>query len=288
MTQQIEEQTARQLLKGITIPPQPQIMVDLQMEMATPKVCFDSIAAIISKDVGISGCVLKVVNSPFFGLPSQVISIQQALKLLGINNVVNIVNSLSIRGSLSDSSMLELTRFWDNAVDVAMASAAIARLTGISSADEAYTLGLFHNCGIPLLMMKHREYLTVLQRAYAQQQQLITDVENSLIDTNHAIVGYYVAKAWKLPTYLAEAIADHHKTEAVFAEKFPCDKSKKNLLAILKLADTICRTYKSLGKAEQDYEFDHSKNNLLLYLGLSEYDFEDLKAELSDMGLGAV
>lgn len=114
-------------------------MVDLQMEMTMPNVCMDTIMAIIAKDVGLSGSILKVVNSPFFGLRNKITSIKQALSLLGIANVTNIVNSLSIRSSLTDSAIIEMTYFWDNAIDVAMVCAAISRLTGVSSPDEAYT-----------------------------------------------------------------------------------------------------------------------------------------------------
>lgn len=285
MAQVIAEKDAQQLLKGITVPPQPQIMVDLQMEMAMPDVCMDTIMAIIAKDVGLSGSILKVVNSPFFGLRNKITSIKQALSLLGTSNITNIVNSLSIRSCLTDSVIIEMTHFWDNAIDVAMACAAIARLTGVSSADEAYTLGLFHNAGIPLMMGKFEHYSKVLEKAYAEPRRRITDIENDLLDSNHAVVGYFVAKAWKLPCYISEAIADHHKTEDIFADKVQCNKQKKNLLSILKLAETTCRTYKTIGNAKKDYEFERIKDNLLIYIGLSEFDFEDLQAELIDMGL---
>jgi HD-like signal output (HDOD) protein len=286
MTQLIAEDTAKQLLKGIIIPPQPQIMVDLHLEMAASDVSMDAITDIISKDVGISGCVLKVVNSPFFKRRNQITSIKQALNLLGIQNIANIVNSLSIRDSFSDAAIIEMTRFWDNAMDVAMTSAAISRSIGIAAPDEAYTLGLFHNVGIPLLVNKFEHHYTqVLQAAYGQTKRRITDIENAKIETNHAVVGYYVAKAWKLPAYLSEAVADHHKTEDIFSEKIYCDKPKMNLLAILKLAETTCFTYKTLGNAPVDYEFQRIKNNLLLYVGLSDYEFEDLQSEIADMSL---
>ncbi len=282
----IKEKETNRILKGIAIPPQPQIMVDLQFEMAMQEVDLGKIADIISKDVGLSGCVLKVINSPFFRLRNQITSITQALNLLGVDNAVNIINSLSIRDSLTDDSIVELTRFWDNAIDVAMASAAISRIIGIASPDEAYSLGLFHNSGIALLMSKFDHYPDVIRAAYAQHKRRITDVENEKLDCNHSVIGYYVARSWKLPGYLAEAIADHHKTDPIFSDEINCDSQKKNLLAILKIAENICKTYKSIGYAEQDFEFARIKKNLLLYLGLSEYDFENLHAELMDMGIG--
>ncbi len=285
MTQEISEEKFKTLLKGIQIPPQPQIMVDLQMEMLMPDVSIDHLSKIITKDIGMSGFVLKVVNSPFFGLRNKITSIKQALSLLGVSNIVNIANSMSIRNSLSDDSIVQLTSFWDNATDTAMIAAAVAKMLGISTTDEAYTLGLFHNAGIPLLISRFEKYPQILKLSYVEQNRRITDIENDHIDCNHAVVGYYVAKTWKLPSYLSEAIADHHKTEDIFSDKVNCEKKKKNLLAALKLAETISGTFQTLGDETEDYEFQRIKSNLLQYVGLSDYDFEELCDEIKEMGL---
>lgn len=286
MTQSISEQATLSILKGITVPPQPQIMADLHLETVQPDVSLDSIAELIGKDVGIAGSVIKVVNSPVFNVRSPITSIKQALSLLGIANVINIVNALAIKDNLSDASIVEMTRFWDNAMDVAMACAALSGSLGIAAPDEAYSLGLFHNAGIPLLMSRFSDYPKVLRQAYQEQQRPLTELENQAVGSNHSVVGYYVAKAWKLPDYLSEAIADHHKTDAIFADKIGCDRRKKNLLAVLKLAEHICRSHQVLGQVGQDYEFARIRKNLLIGIGISEYDFDDLRAQLLEMGLG--
>lgn len=284
-SEETTHESCQNILKGINIPPQPQILLDIKAEMASPAGNLSKIAGIISKDIGISGSVLKVVNSPFFGLRNKVTSIQQALNLLGSANIVNIVNSLSLRNNLSSKSIKQMTTIWDSAMDIAMTSAAISKLIKVGSADEAYSLGLFHNCGILLLMEKFDNYLTVLTAAYASPEHLITDIENEKIECNHAVVGYYVAKAWKLPNHLCDAIADHHKTGAIFSDTLKCDKAEKNLLAVLKLAEHCCQTYLTLGNANYDYEFERIKSDLLAYVGLSEYDLDDLLSEIKDMDL---
>jgi HD-like signal output (HDOD) protein len=283
--QEITEDASRKLLKGISIPPQPQIVVDLQMEMASSNMSLNKISTIISKDIGIAGSVLKIVNSPYYGLPNKVISIQQALNLLGIDNVVNIVNALSLRNTLTFESIVEMTKIWDSAMDIAIASAAISDLIKLGPSDEAYTLGLFHNCGIPMLMNKFENYLKILNAAYSEPKQLITDIENEQFGCNHAVVGYFVAKAWRLPIHICNAIADHHKTEAIFSDKVPCPKAEKNLLAVLKLAEHHCQTYRVLGNVSRDYEFERIQADLLVYVGLSEYDFDDLLSQLKELHL---
>ncbi len=280
MALELTTEQIRSMLHGISIPPQPQIMVDLQMEQLSPDCTIQGVTELISRDVGLSGSIIKTVNSAFFGLKNKISSVQQACQLLGIDCVVNIVNALSIRGELSDEQIVGLGRFWDSATDVAMMAANIAKQIGVQSPDEAYTLGLFHNCGIPLLMERFDNYAAVMQEAYAHPEPRIIDVENRLLKTNHAVVGYYVAKSWNLPAYLCEAIHDHHSAQEIFANLDYPDNRKKNLLAILKMAEHLCANFRTLGGQSVDHEWQQLEENVLIYVGLSSYDFQLLVQDL--------
>lgn len=276
MAVELTTEQIRSMLQGISIPPQPQIMVDLQMEQLAPECTIQSIARLISRDVGLSGSIIKTVNSSFFGLRNKISTVQQACQLLGIDCVVNILNALSIRGELSDEEIVGLGRFWDSATDVAMMAANIAKQIGVHAPDEAYTLGLFHNCGIPLLMERFDNYTDVMREAYSHPAPRIIDVENRLLNTNHAVVGYYVAKSWRLPGYLCEAIHDHHTAAEIFADQDYPDTSKKNLLAILKMAEHLCGLCRTLGEQEVDLEWEQLQEDVLIYVGLTAYEFQNL------------
>lgn len=276
MAVELSADQIRSMLQGISIPPQPQIMVDLQMEQLAPDCTIQGITRLISRDVGLSGSIIKTVNSSFFGLKNKISTVQQACQLLGIDCVVNIVNALSIRGELSDEEIVGLGLFWDSATDVAMMAANIAKQIGVHAPDEAYTLGLFHNCGIPLLMERFPNYGDVMREAYASPAPRIIDVENRVLHTNHAVVGYYVARSWNLPAYLCEAIHDHHSAMEIFADQDYPDTRKKNLLAILKMAEHLCGLYRTLGGEETDREWEQLQDDILIYVGLTAYEFQNL------------
>jgi HD-like signal output (HDOD) protein len=286
MPQELSAEYIQKVLQGISVPPQPQIMVDLQMEQIMPCPDLKVIAKLISQDPGLSGALLKVVNSPFFGLTNRIASIQQAVNLLGCNTVINLINAQSIRGELSDETIVTLNRFWDTAQDVAMACLSLAKRIGYQAADEAYTLGLFHNCGIPLMIKRFPHYMEVLEEAYASasEEHRIVDTENRLLNTNHAVVGYYVAKSWNLPLYLCEAIASHHNALAIFRDEAG-DAQLKTLLAILKMAEHICDSHKVLGGQAEDREWQCIEQLVLEYVGLSEYDFENLRESIRDLNM---
>lgn len=285
---QPSEDDIKGMLHGISIPPQPQIMVDLQMEQMDENCSIDKISKLIVQDVGLSGSILKTVNSPFFGFSHTITSVHQAISLLGIGTVVNIVNSLSIRSSLSDDNIVKMTKFWDSAMDIATVSASISHEIGLASADEAYLFGLFHNCGNMLMLKRFEDFPSVVVESYAIEQRRIVDVENDVFRTNHAVVGYFVSKAWRLPHHISEAIQDHHSTDEIFEDHKYKQSEKKNLLAVLKMAENICATYVVLGEQTTDHEWERLQDNVLEHVGLSLYDYIALKENIHDQGIISV
>ena len=282
----LKEEQIRHVLQGIKIPPQPQILVDLQMEQVMPDPDLNQIAKLISQDVGLAGTILKIVNSSVFGLANKITSVQQAVHMLGLNSVVNIVNGISIKSELSDEAIVALNRFWDTATDIAVVSVDIAKQIHYRSPDEAYALGLFHNVGIPLLMEKFPDYLDVMEQAYKLESARIIDAENACYNTNHAVVGYYTAKSWNLPLHICQVIADHHSVSKVLGDSDDSETDIKTLLCILKLAEHICGNYRILGRQQEDHEWQLISEKVLVYLGLGSYDLELMEENFAELGIG--
>mgnify|MGYP003602108476 CR=1 FL=1 len=286
MPPELSSEQISQALQGISVPPQPQIMVDLQMEQYMPDPDLEVIARLISQDPGLSGALMKIVNSPYYGLTNKIASIQRAVTLLGSRTIINLINAQSIKGEMCDETIVTLNRFWDTAQDVAMTSMTLAKRTGSQAVDEAYALGLFHDCGIPLMLQRFPNYISVLEQAYAAAgpNSRVVDTENKQFNTNHAVVGYYTAKSWRLPEHLTHAIANHHNALAIFSDETTRNSQLKNLLAILKMAEHICASHKVLGNQRADHEWNSISHLVLDYIGLSEYDFENLKESIRELG----
>ena len=285
MAETLTQEQINNVLLGIKIPPQPQILVDLQIEQIMPDPDLRRIAALIRRDVGLSGTILKVVNSSFYGLSNKITSIDQAVSLIGLDSIINIINGVSIKSEMSDETITHMNRFWDTANDIAMIATNIAKMVGFPKPDLAYLLGLFHNVGVPLLMSRFDNYLAVLEQSYGNTSDRIIDIENDLLKTNHAVVGYYIAKSWNLPKLLCDTIAEHHNCERHFLGSHQTESDAKTLLAILKLAEHVCGSYKILGNQDIDFEWELIGSEVLTHLGLGEYDVEQLEANLDEMGI---
>ena len=277
------------MLKGIIIPSPPQIIADLQLEMAMPDPDLSDIASLIYKDAALAGSVLKVVNSPFYSSHA-INSIQQAVMMLGINTIANLVTAVQLRemtvyaDDMTEENQLAFNRFWDSAEDVAKCSMLIAKRFSFIDPDIAYMLGLFHNVGIPLLIHKYPNYLSIIAESYQTTDSRIVDVENNEFNTNHAVIGYYIARSWKLPNIIGQAIAEHHNTNT-FTNKSDIDKEKVTYIAVLKMAEHMAGLHKALGNQETDFEWQTICTDVLDYLHFSESDYEEITCDAEEQGI---
>jgi HD-like signal output (HDOD) protein len=100
------------LIRSIRIPPRPSLLVDLQHELAQPDPSPRRIARIIGNDVGMSGALLKLANSPFFGAARKAKSVEQAINFLGINQCAALLTGLLARQAIEGKES-DLDAFWE-------------------------------------------------------------------------------------------------------------------------------------------------------------------------------
>ena len=271
-----------EFLSGSFLPSPPEIMQKIRI--ATPDL--DQIAKIINTDMGLCASVLKTINSPFYGMKNTIVSIPQAVALLGLDSVMNIINAhLLLTVLKSGDYASDLDDFWQLSNDTAETCVVVANYLDFPAADDIYLLGLFHNAGVPMMLKQFPEYMTTIHEAYEQSEIRITDVENNEYNCNHAVIGYIIAKGWQLPQELRTIIRDHHNTDNL-TNGLSEERNANTMMVILKIAEHISKTHLTLGKHEIDHEWLKIKPSILEYLGFSEPDFEELEDFVYDtMGL---
>ena len=233
-------------LQGIQIPAQPHIIAEIKEASDDIK----KVSTLISQDPSIAAAVLKIINSAAFGFKAQISSIERAVMLLGMVRIQALVNSQVLKSSLTGLDAQEATAFWDSANDVAMASYLLAtelRREEINI-DDAYTVGLFHNCGIIAMAQKNEGYLSVVREAYQQNDGAdLTALEDIRFQCNHALVGYHIAKNWRLPEHLTQVILHHHDLTYINQGVMDDNADTFRMLAVLKAAEHISGLRMSLG-----------------------------------------
>ncbi len=281
----IDEEELIKTLKPIQIPPQPELL----MEIEAAGMDINRVAAVVGSDSSVAASVLKTVNSPFFGIASEVTDINQATVLLGLEYVKNIVNAILIQSAFSSNALEQLATFWQSTNDVAAAAAIVAKQCGCCSDSEAYLLGLFHNSGMPLMLMKHEDYMKTVGRSYAIAGENLTCLENHQYNANHAVVGYFISRTWNLPKKISLAIRDHHNRDILTKLTSSQDMDMAYLLATLKMAEHLTEENEALGsgRSDESFEWEEIRGTVMELLGLSEEDLANLQDAVNEqLGCG--
>jgi HD-like signal output (HDOD) protein len=272
-TENLSSDSTQQLLASIKIPPRPGVLIEVMAETDKDDPDLRKIGTLISKDIALSAATLKLVNSPLFGLSRKIDTPQQATTVLGLKHVSSLVTGLSLKHALGNN--LSLERFWDSADRVASISALVAKkLPGIPQ-ELAYLNGLFRDCGIPIMMQKFPEYKQTLQRANSEQNKTFIEVEEEAHATNHATIGYLLAKSWGLADTLCKAIQNHHDLSVLDGNTLPGVSS--SLIAISYLAEHISNSV----RMREDTDWLRNGKRVVEHLGISLEEFEDIKEEIT-------
>jgi HD-like signal output (HDOD) protein len=262
-------------LKGIVIPPRPAIMDELLQEMRSSNPNLSVIAKLVSKDVGLTTGVLRVVNAPFFGLSRKINSVDSAINMLGLTNLSKIATGIMVKQAMSRG---DLTQFWETAEGVANICGHLANDFLPSLREEAYTFGLLQNIGVALIMQKYADYDEIEYQAQINQKPIL-EVEDDFYDTNHATLGYILAKSWNLSKDLSQAILRHHDV-TVFEELDSIPQSARDLVAIGNLATHI---YNDTNESNPVDNESVMSTQVLKTLQISQSHFDRLKNTLGSV-----
>jgi len=173
------------------------------------------ISEIISLDAPLSAKVLKMVNSPFYGLSNKITSVHQAMVYLGLNTVKNLALSFSLLRTFEhkNKSSFDYVQFSKDSLVGAIAAKLIAEKTNRQHGENAFFLGLLQNIGLPIMAESMPgQYEEVIIKIKSNSASL-HEVESQLLGLNHMEVGEYVTHAWGLPAKLTVPIGAHHIPE---------------------------------------------------------------------------
>lgn len=274
MHAEVKMNAAEQVLNGIHLPPCPATLMAVMTEARSDGADLGRIAKLIVQDAGLSAPMLKLANSPYFGLRTKVSSIQHAVSVLGTRNTVNLLSNIALRANVVPN-VSNLTECWDRSSLTALAASHIAAQIPGMSRDDAYTVGLFHDCGIPVLMQKFPDYVDNIGEL-TRISGNICQAENERYSTTHAIVGSLLARNWLLPQQMCRAILSHHDL-TIFASVSDYQSIEIcNWISVIHAAEYIADSH--LNQNNDSWAIWQPR--VLKHLQFSEREFADLRSDV--------
>ena len=242
------------------LPSLPSLYIKIVDTLNDDDVSIEKVGKAISNDITISAKILKIVNSSFFGFDETISDITQAVSVLGIETVKNLVLAIQVFSDTQGGEQkIQTDQLWHHSMSVAVGAKNLMMYeTGTSKlAEGAYTSGLFHDIG-KLIMQRAAPDAYKSAQEFAELKKIPAwEAENGILGCNHAEAGAYLLARWGLPIEAVESAVFHHEPVNSSGSSFSAMASVYVANRILSQKHTPpgsgyeCPFISELGKADQ-------------------------------------
>ncbi len=210
MSNSKRDDTKNKVARLVDLPSLPALLMDALQHTAENQ-SLAHLADKIGQDPPMVARILRIVNSPFYGMPREIGSLREAIALLGLNRVRDMLLSACFMNILPMRNIdFDYPWFWHHSLAAANCARQLGMHTGIGQ-DIAFTAGLLHDIGqLVIALLFPDEY----GRLIKEPKPVSLETERRIMGFDHAEIGSKVAQHWNLPLVIQEAIEQHETPPA--------------------------------------------------------------------------
>ena len=265
----------KKILSIAQLPGLPQSAIRLLELSQDPMNGPSEFAAPIEVDPGLTGQVLRFVNSSYFGFAREISSIRMAITLVGIRTIKNFALWSAVFSLMANPKCgpFDLKSLWQDSLRRALFARALAKILGMKEAEDTFAAALLQDMAVPVLAKESPQVYVKLLESRKQGQIRLSSLENQIFGWNHAQAGGMMARHWNLPEDFACLIENHTAIEKLIQQTAEApDKAAVAMSALLPaIADPVwteCQQFESY------YEKISSGNSPTIMELLSHTDHE--------------
>lgn len=237
----MEKEKIHSLIEKIEdLPTLPSIATQVMSIIEDDRSTSSDLAKVIKNDIPLTGKLLKIANSAFYGRRSQISTLVDAVNLIGYNSVSNVVMSISVIDIFEKRRVdgpINKEDFWRHSIACGICARALARKIGYRLPEEAFTAGIIHDIGRLIIEQYFPEQFKEIVNRVVTEEISFLKGETDVLGVDHSIIGKWLLDKWNLPKGLKDAVWFHHQ----HLKSFDKDNSKIVLSKIVNVANTICQ-----------------------------------------------
>ncbi len=239
------------------LPQFPENLIQLQKLIKDPDSEINDIARQVSTDPALTADLLKLVNSALYMLPKKVDHISDAVKLVGMKGLENLLLKHGTQKILKQK-YAEMKKLWSHSHKVAFYAYNLSKTFRKKKDvwDDAYVGGILHDLGKIVINSLHPDLLFKIQKYCLEKDIPVGLIEDFSVGLNHAEIGSRIATKWNFPEQLVNAIHFHHMP-------LECDKEYKDVVYIVYLANILCSYELKM------IDYDQFESKVLRYIGIT-------------------
>jgi len=206
--------TAKKIIDKFTdVQPLPHVVTTLSRLIADNESTIRDFEEVIKMDPILVTRLLRLVNSPYYGLIQKVDSIGRAVVFIGMKNLHNLAVTDALKNIFDKpgkrGTVFSRKRLWMHSAVVSICSKMVAeRIFGING-DDAYLCGILHDFGLLVEEQVKREPFYEICKTCTSTSSLVK-LEQEAFGTNHCEIGHRMTLDWNMPEDIMVAIRDHH------------------------------------------------------------------------------
>jgi len=204
------------IIRSAAVPTMPQVVTRFLEISGEENYKVKDLVAVLNMDPGISGELLRLTNSPLFGVTRKVTSLQQAVTLLGMKRVRSLVLGRYLTEGIGktgkDSGDFSLSYYWRRSLGTAVLAAKFADHVASRYREEAFLGGLLSDVGVVVMNEALSERYTPIVAHYSPMcADDFVQQERAELGLTHADVSALVLDKWMLPPTIVQAVRYHHE-----------------------------------------------------------------------------
>lgn len=184
----------------------------LETVLREPNSALEEVAEVLGQDQALTARLLRLANSSFFGFPNRLETIQEAVSLIGMQQVQDLVWASTVIRMFSGipSECVTMHAFWKHSLGCGIASRALAILIDAPRPEKLFVGGLLHDIGRLVLYTKHPEKTRAIFELRKMNRMLLREAEVKVLGFDHTQIGEHLMRQWNFPPHLVNAVRWHH------------------------------------------------------------------------------
>lgn len=217
-----------------SFPSMPGTAIKLLSMIEDPNTDVGKIEEVLRFDPGLTANILKLTNSAYFGLPCTVGSVRQAIVLLGLKRLTQLILASCVNAILDKPVPgydLPIGEMWRHSIAVSIAAEDLVRELKLPESPEIFTAALLHDLGKIVLGGYVKDELNAIEEIISEEVSFI-QAERMILGTDHAEIGSIILTSWSFPQDVVDAVRWHHNPDEV--------EKKSVLIDVVHLANVLC------------------------------------------------
>ena len=201
----------------------PEVYRGFRRLIAAPDSKINDYVDVINSDPALATRFIRIANNSFFGYPRKVNDIEQAISLIGVMQVHDVlISSLAMRAFAGiPKDIVNLAAFWENSVYCGIVARIIAKKCTLPASQRFFALGLFHDIGHIVMYAKRPELAQEALKYSLQQGESLFRAERKILGFDYGQLGCELMRLWHLPENFQEITQYHFEPEK--AQQYPLE-----------------------------------------------------------------